>query len=27
KSPDYNEVMAKRVWAHTLLFLGEVLKP
>ncbi|MCW3119068.1 MAG: dienelactone hydrolase [Chitinophagaceae bacterium] len=27
KSPDYNEVMAKRAWAHTLLFLGEVLKP
>lgn len=26
KSPDYNEVMAKRAWSHTLLFLGEVLK-
>jgi len=26
KSPDYNEVMAKRAWSHTLLFLAEVLK-
>jgi dienelactone hydrolase len=26
KSPDYNEIMAKRAWSHTLLFLGEVLK-
>ncbi len=26
KSPDYNEAMAKRAWAHTLLFLGEALK-
>lgn len=26
KSPDYNEVMAKRAWDHTLLFLKEVLK-
>lgn len=25
KSPDYNEVMAKRAWQHTLLFLKEVL--
>lgn len=25
-SPDYNEVMAKRAWKHTLLFLEEVLK-
>jgi dienelactone hydrolase len=25
-SKDYNEVMAKRAWNHTLLFLGEVLK-
>ncbi|PWN69395.1 dienelactone hydrolase [Chryseobacterium phosphatilyticum] len=26
KSPDYNEVMAKRAWNHTLLFLKEILK-
>lgn len=26
KSPDYNEVMAKRAWNHTLMFLKEVLK-
>jgi dienelactone hydrolase len=26
KSQDYNEIMAKRAWEHTLLFLGEVLK-
>ena len=26
KSPDYNEVMAKRAWKHTLLFLSELLK-
>ncbi|ASW74002.1 dienelactone hydrolase [Chryseobacterium piperi] len=26
KSPDYNEVMAKRAWNHTLIFLNEVLK-
>jgi len=26
KSPDYNEVMAKRAWDHTLIFLKEVLK-
>lgn len=26
RSPEYNEVMAKRAWKHTLLFLGEVLK-
>lgn len=25
-SKDYNEIMAKRAWNHTLLFLGEVLK-
>ncbi len=25
-SKDYNEVMAKRAWNHTLLFLGEILK-
>ena len=25
-SQEYNEVMAKRAWNHTLLFLGEVLK-
>lgn len=25
-SKEYNEVMAKRAWNHTLLFLGEVLK-
>lgn len=25
-SPDYNEVMAKRAWKHTLLFLEEILK-
>ena len=25
-SPDYNEVMAKRAWSHTLLFLGEVFE-
>lgn len=26
KSQDYNEVMAKRAWNHTLLFLKEILK-
>ena len=26
KSADYNEVMAKRAWKHTLLFLSELLK-
>ncbi|ANF49173.1 dienelactone hydrolase [Chryseobacterium glaciei] len=26
KSPDYNEVMAKRAWNHTLMFLNEILK-
>jgi len=26
KSPDYNEVMAKRAWNHTLSFLKEVLE-
>lgn len=26
KSPDYNEIMAKRAWNHTLLFLKEILK-
>lgn len=26
ESPDYNEVMAKRAWNHTLLFLKEILK-
>ncbi|MBL7967135.1 MAG: dienelactone hydrolase family protein [Prolixibacteraceae bacterium] len=26
KSREYNEVMAKRAWNHTLLFLAEVLK-
>ncbi|MBB4805248.1 dienelactone hydrolase [Chryseobacterium defluvii] len=26
KSKDYNEVMAKRAWNHTLLFLRELLK-
>lgn len=26
KSPDYNEVMAKRAWGHTLMFLKEVLQ-
>lgn len=26
ESPDYNEVMAKRAWNHTLLFLQELLK-
>lgn len=26
KSPDYNEVMAKRAWNHTLIFLKEILK-
>ncbi len=25
-SPDYNEVMAKRAWSHTLAFLKEILK-
>lgn len=25
-SPEYNEVMAKRAWQHTLLFLAEVLR-
>ncbi|MCC6287718.1 MAG: dienelactone hydrolase family protein [Chitinophagaceae bacterium] len=26
KSPDYNEIMAKRAWEHTLMFLKETLK-
>lgn len=26
RSPDYNDVMAKRAWQHTLLFLAEILK-
>lgn len=26
RSPDYNELMAKRAWKHTLLFLEELLK-
>lgn len=26
QSPDYNEIMSKRAWQHTLLFLSEVLK-
>lgn len=26
KSPDYNPVMAKRAWNHTLMFLKEILK-
>lgn len=26
ESPDYNPVMAKRAWNHTLLFLKEILK-
>lgn len=26
ESPEYNEVMAKRAWNHTLLFLKELLK-
>lgn len=26
ESPDYNEIMAKRAWNHTLAFLNEVLK-
>lgn len=26
KSPDYNELMAKRAWQHTLLFLKETLQ-
>jgi dienelactone hydrolase len=26
KSPDYNEIMAKRAWDHTLMFLHEVMK-
>lgn len=26
KSRDYNEVMAKRAWAHTLMFLKEILQ-
>jgi dienelactone hydrolase len=26
KSPDYNEIMSKRAWEHTLMFLKEVLK-
>lgn len=25
-SPDYNEIMAKRAWQHTVLFLQEILK-
>lgn len=26
KSPDYNAVMAKRAWNHTMMFLKEILK-
>lgn len=26
ESPDYNEIMAKRAWKHTLMFLAEILK-
>lgn len=26
ESPDYNEMMAKRAWNHTLIFLKEILK-
>ncbi len=26
EAPDYNEVMAKRAWNHTLMFLKEILK-
>ncbi|HBX45262.1 MAG TPA: dienelactone hydrolase, partial [Porphyromonadaceae bacterium] len=26
ESPDYNEIMAKRAWQHTLLFLSELLQ-
>ena len=26
ESKDYNELMAKRAWQHTLLFLQEILK-
>lgn len=26
ESPDYNEVMTKRAWNHTLIFLKEILK-
>ncbi|MCW3162768.1 dienelactone hydrolase family protein [Chryseobacterium oryctis] len=26
QSPDYNEVMAKRAWNHTLMFLKEIIK-
>ncbi len=26
ESPDYNEVMAKRAWNHTMMFLKEILK-
>ncbi|QIY84029.1 dienelactone hydrolase family protein [Chryseobacterium sp. NEB161] len=26
ESPDYNEMMAKRAWNHTLMFLKEILK-
>ncbi|WP_027386041.1 dienelactone hydrolase family protein [Chryseobacterium gregarium] len=26
KSPDYNAVMAKRAWDHTMMFLKEILK-
>lgn len=26
ESPDYNEIMAKRAWNHTLTFLKEILK-
>ncbi|MGS2761404.1 dienelactone hydrolase family protein [Sinomicrobium sp. M5D2P9] len=26
QSPEYNEVMAKRAWNHTLMFLEEILK-
>lgn len=26
ESPDYNEVMAKRAWNHTMMFLNEILK-
>lgn len=26
QSPDYNELMSKRAWQHTVLFLNEILK-
>ncbi|WP_154656817.1 dienelactone hydrolase family protein [Epilithonimonas tenax] len=26
ESPDYNDVMAKRAWNHTLTFLKDILK-